>query len=171
MLVNNSARNVFPWVYGLLRWGLGCIFIYSGVAKLLSPTTFAVLIDAYGMVPEILLMPVAVIIPVLEVLAGAGLLVDLRGSLAVIAGLLLLFVAILGVGIWMGLDVDCGCFGPEDPEAKAFHGLSAALYRDIAMLTAVVFLYWWRNHRKIEPIRIATIMGKRILNQTEEAHV
>ena len=41
-----------------------------------------------------------------------------------------LFMAILGYGISMGLDVDCGCFGPEDPESKAFHGLRAALYRD-----------------------------------------
>jgi uncharacterized membrane protein YphA (DoxX/SURF4 family) len=171
MRVNNPAMPMFPWLYQLLRWSLGGIFIYSGITKLITPASFAVLIDAYGLVPEILLMPVAVLIPVLEVLAGAGLLVDLRGSLAVITGLLLLFVAILGFGIWMGLDVDCGCFGPEDPEAKAFHGLSAALYRDIAMLGAVVFLYWWRSSRKLEPIRIATLTGKRILNQTEEAHV
>jgi hypothetical protein len=39
------------------------------------------------------------------------------------------------------------------------------------MLGAVVFLYWWRSSRKLEPIRIATLTGKRILNQTEEAHV
>jgi len=171
MRVNNPATPIFPWLYRLLRWSLGGIFIYSGIAKLIAPITFAVLIDAYGLVPEVLLMPVAVIVPLLEVLAGVGLLVDLRGSLAVIAGLLLLFVAILGFGIHMGLDVDCGCFGPEDPEAKAYHGLGAALYRDIAMLAAVAFIYWWRSHSRIEPIRIETLMGKRILNRTEEAHV
>jgi uncharacterized membrane protein len=132
-------------MYRLLRWFLGGLFIYSGATKLLAPQLFAVLIDAYGIVPEGLLMPVALILPALEVLAGVGLLVDIHGSLAVITGLLLLFVAILGYGIWMGLDVDCGCFGPGDPEAEAFHGLRPALYRDMVMLTAVVFLYGWRR--------------------------
>lgn len=169
MRVNNPAIPICPWLYRLLRWCLGSIFVYSGITKLYAPIPFAVLIDAYGLVPEPLLMPVAVIIPLLEVLAGAGLLIDLRGSLGVIAGLLLLFVAILGFGIRMGLDVDCGCFGPDDPEAEAFHGLRPALYRDIAMLVAVAFLYWWRGHAKIKLIQLSMLIGKS--NQTEDAHV
>lgn len=168
MRVNHPAMSIFPWLYRLLRWFLGCIFIYSGITKLCAPITFAVLVDAYGLVPEPLLMSVAVVIPFMEVLAGSGLMVDLRGSLAVVTGLLLLFVAILGFGIWMGLDVDCGCFGPEDPEAKAFHGLRTALYRDIAMLLAAAFLYGWRGYGKIAPIRLSMVMQR--LNQTEDAH-
>ena len=82
------------WIYRIVRWGLGGIFIYSGATKLLAPQIFAVLIDAYGIVPEDLLMPVAVILPTLEVLAGVGLLFDIRGSLAVIAGLLMLFFSL-----------------------------------------------------------------------------
>lgn len=148
------------WMYRLMRWFLGCIFIYSGVAKLLAPRVFAVLIEAYGIVPESLVMPMAVMLPVLEVLAGVGLLFDIHGSLAVIAGLLLLFVAILGYGLWMDLDVDCGCFGPEDPEAKAFHGLMSALYRDMFMLAAVAFLYVWRRYRRVQPVKMNLLMDK-----------
>ena len=106
-----------------------------------EPEGAAIEEQGLGCVPEDLLMPVAVILPPWRSLAGVGLLFDIRGSLAVIAGLLLLFVAILGYGIRMGLDVDCGCFGPEEPEAEAFHGLRLALYRDMVMLTAVIFLY------------------------------
>ena len=168
MRVSNPAMPIFIWLYRLLRWSLGCIFIYSGVTKLFAPSTFAVLIDAYGLVPEILLMPAAMILPMLEVLAGAGLMIDLRGSLAMIAGLLILFAGILGFGIWMGLDVDCGCFGPEDPEAKAFHGLRIALYRDMVMLAGVIFLYWWRHYADVKPLRLSIVLEK--LNQTEEAH-
>ena len=148
------------WIYRIVRWGLGGIFIYSGATKLLAPQIFAVLIDAYGIVPEDLLMPVAVILPTLEVLAGVGLLFDIRGSLAVIAGLLMLFFAILGYGIRMGLDVDCGCFGPEEPEAKAFHGLRLALYRDMAMLAAVIFLYGWRRYGCAQPRKTIPLMDK-----------
>ncbi|KJS31379.1 MAG: hypothetical protein VR64_11205 [Desulfatitalea sp. BRH_c12] len=150
------------WSYRCLRWMLGITFIYSGVTKLLAPETFAVLIEAFGLVPEALLLPAAVILPVVEVVAGAGLLVDLRGSLAVITGLLLLFVALLGYGIHLGLDVDCGCFGPEDPEADAFHGLKWGLYRDLAMLAAIAYLYAWRIYDRVTPIRVTWLINKRL---------
>lgn len=171
MRANHSAISILAWLYRLLRWSLGSIFIYSGVTKLMDPITFAVLIDAYGLVPEALLMPVALILPVLEIIAGAGLMVDIRGSLAMILALLLLFVAILGYGMELGLDVDCGCFGPDDPEAKAFHGLQGALYRDMAMLVAVALLYGWRRYHHLQPIGLSTLIGKQSLSKTEEAHV
>lgn len=152
--------SILDWIYRLLRWGLGAIFIYAGSTKLLEPEIFAVLIEAYGIVPERLLMPVAIALPALEVIAGIGLLFDIRGSLSVIAGLLVLFIAVLGYGIWMGLNVDCGCFGPEDPEAKAFHGLRLSLNRDLVMLAGVVFIYGWRRYRAIRPINFKLIMNK-----------
>ena len=148
------------WIYRIVRWVLGGIFIYSGAAPLLAPRIFSVLIEAYGLVPDMLLMPVALILPVLEVVAGVALLFDIRGSLAVIAGLLLLFIAILGYGIRMGLDVDCGCFGPEEPEAEAFHGLRLALYRDMVMLTAVIFLYGWRRYRCAQPRKTIPLVDR-----------
>ena len=148
------------WIYTLARWGLGIIFIYAGCIKLLEPKTFAVLIEAYGIVPQGLLMPVAVLLPALEMAGGIGLLCEIEGSLAVIAGLLVLFIAILGYGIRMGLDVDCGCFGPDDPEAKAFHGLRGSLYRDLAMLAGIGFMYGWRRYRAIQPVKIAFIIRK-----------
>ncbi len=89
-------------------------------------------------------MPIAIGLPILEILAAIGLLFDVRGSLAVVAGLLVLFLAILGYGVWLGLDIDCGCFGPGDPEGEAYKGLRPALYRDLVMLTGVAYLYVWR---------------------------
>jgi Methylamine utilisation protein MauE len=116
-------------------------------------------------------MPVAIILPVLEVAAGIGLLFDIKGSLSVIAGLLVLFIVILGYGIWMGIDVDCGCFGPEDPESDAFHSLKASLCRDLIMLSGIVFMYVWRRYRSIKPVKITlaikTTMGKR---RSEDAY-
>jgi len=131
MLAGIMQMKRLGQVYALLRWVLGVVFIYSGATKLASPQTFAVLIEAYGLVPEGLLMPMAVMLPAMELIAGVGLLADIRGSLAVITALLVIFIGILGYGIRMGLYVVCGCFGPEDPEAEAFHGLRTALYRDV----------------------------------------
>ncbi len=147
-------------MYPLLRWILGAIFIYSGVTKLMAPQTFAVLIEAYGLVPESLILPIALMLPAVEVVAGIGLLVDSRGSLAIIALLLVIFVGILAYGIHMGLDVDCGCFGPEDPEAKAFHGLRTAIVRDLFMLAAVAYLCVWRHVRNIRPRRFDRLVRR-----------
>jgi len=154
------TMKTVDWIYKLARWGLGIIFIYAGSVKLLEPKTFAVLIEAYGILPQDLLVPAAVILPALEIAGGIGLLGEIEGSLAVIAGLLVLFIAILGYGIWMGLDVDCGCFGPDDPEARAFHGLRESLYRDLAMLAGIGFMYGWRRCRAIQPVKIAFIIRK-----------
>lgn len=133
---------------------LAAIFLWSGVAKLLAPASFAVIIEAFGLIPESGVMPVAVVLPALEVVAAVGLLMDIRGSLAVVSGLLIVFMAILLYGIQMGLDIDCGCFGPQDPESEAFHSLRPALYRDLLMMAGVIYLYVWRYFWAVKPIRL-----------------
>ena len=132
----------------------------SGSIKPLTPKPFAGLIEAYGIVPEGFIMSVAVVLPALEVAAGFGLVFDIEKSLGVIAGLLTLFVTLMIYGIWMGLDIDCGCFGPEDPETEAFHGLRLSLYRDLVMLVSVAFIYGWRRYLGIKPIKITRLTNK-----------
>ncbi len=156
------------WTYKITRWVLSAIFIYAGGTKLLEPKIFAVLIEAYGIVPEGLIMPVAIGLPLLEVTAGIGLLFNIRGSLALIAGLLLLFMVVLGYGIWMGLDVDCGCFGPEDPEAEAFRGLRPSVFRNLAMMTGVFFIYGWRRYRFIRPTGVMVIVNQLLSKRKKE---
>jgi hypothetical protein len=123
---------------------LATLFIWAGGTKLVDPQAFGVIIRDFGIVPEMSIMPIAIILPVLEVVAAIGLIFDIRGSLAVITILLALFIIILGYGIWLGLDIECGCFGPEDPESRAYNGLRSSLYRDLAMMAAIFFLYFWR---------------------------
>ncbi len=99
---------------------------------------------------------------------GIGLLFDIRGSLALITGLLVLFMVVLGYGIWMGLDVDCGCFGPEDPEAEAFHGLRLSLFRDLVMMAGVIFIYGWRRYRAIRPADVMVIVNLLFSKRSKE---
>ena len=160
--------KTMDWLYRLCRWTLGGIFIYAGGTKLLEPKIFALLIEAYGIVPEGLLITVAIGLPLLEVIAGFGLLFDIRGSLVLITGLLVLFVVVLGYGIWMGLDVDCGCFGPEDPEAEAFHGLRLSLFRDLVMMAGVVLIYGWRRYRDIRPAGVMVIVNQLFSKRRKE---
>ncbi len=127
-----------------IRWVLAALFLYSGAAKLADPQSFATVIAGFGLLPKALLFPAALLLPLLEVVVGIGSIFAVRGSLAAIAGMLVLFMAVLAYGISLGLDIDCGCFGPGDPE-QAYKGLRVALARDAAMLAAVVFVYWCRG--------------------------
>ena len=148
-----ALKNFFSsiFIYRSFRILLSAIFLWSGISKLMDPNYFAFIIDGYGLLTDPLTMPAAIIFSIIEVLAGLGLLVDIRGSLAVVTGLLASFMVILSYGIWLGLDVDCGCFGPEDPESEAFRGLRSALLQDIAMMLVIFHLYFWRYRQSMAP--------------------
>jgi uncharacterized membrane protein len=127
------------WFQRIIRFALGAVFIYAGITKLVDPKAFAKIISQYDLVPESLLAPVAIGLPVLEVLAGIGLFFAVRGSLSVTLGLLVTFVCVLWYGILKNLDIDCGCFSPLELKSQA--SLWHAFYRDIGMITAVGYLF------------------------------
>lgn len=121
-----------------LRWVFGGLFIWAGAVKLSAPKTFARTIDAFDLVPEVFLPPVALLLPALEIVIGLAVLRRWRGGLPAMAGLLLMFMTVLGYGIGQNLDVDCGCFSPA--EAQTYTSLKTAFFRDLAMLAGVAGL-------------------------------
>jgi uncharacterized membrane protein YphA (DoxX/SURF4 family) len=137
-----SSMAVSLWSYRLMRLGLGVIFLWAGSAKLSDLEAFSEIIAAYELVPEGLLVPVAIGLPVLELLAGLGLILDVRGSLSFTFGLLVMFAFVLWFGILQDLDIDCGCFSADE---LGEHGaLRIAFYRDLGMIAGALYLYWWR---------------------------
>ncbi|OPY71995.1 MAG: Methylamine utilization protein MauE [Syntrophorhabdus sp. PtaU1.Bin050] len=142
------------WSYFFVRIALAIIFIYAGSLKLMDPKAFARIISHYGLVPEPLLPAVAIGLPVSEVLAGIALIFDFRPGLYGVSGLVLLFVIVLGYGVLAEMDIDCGCFGPEELAGRK--GLAHAFYRDLALLGAVVFLYWSRLVRDRRLLDVST---------------
>jgi hypothetical protein len=96
-------------------------------------------------------LPFAAIgLPVLEVLAGIGVILAVRGGLSLMLSLLVFFVVVLWYGILSNLDVDCGCFSAEDLNNQA--GLWQAFYRDLIMIGAALFLYltrWLQSGQKV----------------------
>jgi uncharacterized membrane protein YphA (DoxX/SURF4 family) len=163
-----ALKKIFQpaWIYRLLRIAISVVFIWSGITKLFALKEFSVLIESYGLIPDVWILPAAVFLSVMEVSAGLGLLLDIRGSLSIITGLLILFMAVLSYGIRMGLDIDCGCFGPQDPESKAFHGLWTALVRDMIILPAIFYLYYQRFCQNITPKRLRNLF--KIIKKEED---
>lgn len=135
---------------------LGAVFVYAGAVKLADPAAFAVVVDAYGLVPRPALPLVAIGLPAMEVAAGIAVVLDWRGGLEAVLAMTLLFLGVLGYGIAVGLDVDCGCYGPGDPEGEALHGLRDAFARDLGLLAVAAFLYWRRRAR-----RTSSALGRR----------
>jgi uncharacterized membrane protein YphA (DoxX/SURF4 family) len=133
------------WLYHVLRLALAGVFIYAGLIKLLDPRAFAHTIAQYDLLPDGLLPLAAVGLPALELLAGIGLAFEVRGSLTLMAVLLLIFSVILGYAVWHNLDIDCGCFTAAELDAQ--HGVKTAFGRDLLMIGTTLFLYWRRRSR------------------------
>ena len=133
--------------YVAVRVALALAFLVAGVIKLARPEVFAVTVQAFGILPDALVGPLSVILPAVEVGAALLLLFDRRGGLALTALLLAVFVAILLYALRMGLDIDCGCYGPDDPEGQVYHGLWPTLWRDLAMLVGVAYCAAWKRLR------------------------
>jgi len=106
MVRNKTVLFVFRLV-------LGGLFIYAGAVKVLDPLDFAQDIRNYRLVGQSLSFIAAIVLPWLEILAGAFLIAGLwrRGAALVITGLLVFFIVLTAVTMARGLDVDCGCFG------------------------------------------------------------
>ena len=155
-----------PWTYRVIRFILGSIFVYAGFIKLIDPKGFAQTISQYDIVPAFLLAPFAIGLPALEFLAGLGLILNIRGSLSVIFSLLVVFTAVLGYGILNDLNVDCGCFSPEEITGR--NNLRQAFYRDLFMIAAVFFLFFSRSNSVLRSAHDGCV-EKNKLSEKEDA--
>lgn len=139
-------------MYLLVRIALGLVFIISGAFKLSDLEAFTRVVKAFAVLPPQWCYVFSLILSVCELGLGLGLIAGIRGSLLSVVILLLVFIGVLGHAIMMGYDIDCGCFGPGDPEAKAFSGLRTALVRDLFFILQATYLYVWQklNNKKIK---------------------
>ena len=135
MVKNRTVLFVFRIV-------LGGLFVYAGIVKVLAPLDFAQNIRNYDLVGQSLSFIAAIVLPWLEILAGAFLIAGIwqRGAALVISGLLAFFIALTIVTMIRGLDVDCGCFGAIDRKA----GLSV-IVEDLGMLYLGLCLLFGRG--------------------------
>jgi putative oxidoreductase len=120
------VRRFLAWrghaVLGLAaRLYLGTIFLLACGHKLMDPGAFAIDIATYQILPLVLVNPMAIILPWVELGAGIMLLVGFRTQAAalLIAGMMTVFVVAIIVAVTKGLDMSCGCFASqgaaEDP--------------------------------------------------------
>jgi uncharacterized membrane protein YphA (DoxX/SURF4 family) len=91
---------------------LGGVFIWASWDKIMDPSAFAQAIANYQIVPPGTGNLAALILPWIELVCGACLILNCwtRGGALITAALTLVFMGALGYNIFRGVDVNCGCF-------------------------------------------------------------
>jgi uncharacterized membrane protein YphA (DoxX/SURF4 family) len=126
-------------------WRLACrlvpagLLLWAGVAKAFDRQGSILAVDAYDVLPEAMVRPVAAILPWLEIgvalLLVLGLFVRFAG--AATAVLAAVFVAGMAQAKARGLRIDCGCFGGGGPgQGVTWWDIA----RDVPVLLAGIYL-------------------------------
>lgn len=131
-----SLRVFVYWTVNVIVAGS---FLFAGILKAWHPGQFQIDIERYRLVPGWLAWAAAAWLPYLEILAASALLLRRTAvpGRAIIAGLLVVFVAAL-ISAWArGLNVNCGCFGGA---ADGQPNYPWWIGRDLLLLGALWFL-------------------------------
>ena len=139
----------------LARIGLALVFVAAGAVKLADISRFADGIGDFGVVYDPLVMLTAWTIALAEVLTGLALATNLRGGLSGAVALLVVFVGVLSYGIWLGLDIDCGCFGPDYRVS-----LKTQLLIDLGLLLWCGIVHWSQKQCGVRTIDLFTLRPK-----------
>jgi uncharacterized membrane protein YphA (DoxX/SURF4 family) len=131
----------------VLRIMLGLVFVYAAWTKLREPWhLFAMSVDAYGLLPSWAVIVVARTLPWAELLIGVFLISgwQLRIFAAAASLLLLGFFSVMVRSHIAGLQIDCGCFGGDDPISPRTLARDGSLLAASLLLTAMAI---WRARR------------------------
>lgn len=117
---------------------LGGLFLVAGALKLPDPAAFSRTIAGFDLLPLASVTLIAVLLPAVELCAGAALLhTPLRYGASLIAALLSLSFLVASFSAWIrGLDPVCGCFGPESGRVG---GISFLVEGTVLVLSCVIF--------------------------------
>ena len=129
-MTNNSQQTTAKILLTIGRIALAAIFIVAAYAKLkpqaavpwsigsmrVSLSMFAMQVDSYQLLPPAIVSPAAHFLPPFELFVGLWLLsgIALRYSALVTTLLLTVFFAVLVRSYFLGLEINCGCFGPGE---------------------------------------------------------
>lgn len=124
-----SSRGTPAWPRVLLMIGriaLGGVFLFAAYAKLHFNGAwhfgdyhffFAMAIDSYNMLPLWAVEILARVLPVLEAVIGAMLVLGIwvRWVAAFTSALLLVFIGAMTRALILHIQIKCGCFGNDEP--------------------------------------------------------
>jgi cobalt-zinc-cadmium efflux system protein len=95
-----------------LRMGLGLVFIYASVDKVVHPDQFAEIMQDYEILPNAVVNLASLWLAWLEAVLGVCLIagVWVRAAALMVTGLTVIFIGGLSTALTRGVGLHCGCF-------------------------------------------------------------
>lgn len=130
------------WVGLLCRLVLGVVLVVAGALKVGDLDQSVLAVRGYQVLPYDLAVVVGYVLPPLEIIVGALLVLGLFTRWAAVLGGLMMAAFVVGITqAWIrGLSIDCGCFGGGGEVAPDQTRYALELARDVALLAAATFL-------------------------------
>lgn len=119
---------------------VGAVLVYAGASKAAAPAEeFALVIGAYDVIPTSMSLPLAGLLPWIELIVGWALILGVQARMAAVAAgaMTTMFLVAIGSVLARGIPIpNCGCFG----EAMHFTPGHAFLFDSLlAALCWIVF--------------------------------
>ena len=135
----------------LLRIATGAILVYASIHKISHPALFARAIDNYMLLPPILVVWTAAILPFMELITGAFLIFGrfTKESALICCGMMTVFLIASVVTMIRGIDIHCGCFTSEGGDTIGLHHL---LYQ-LALITGALLIYFLDGEQRTRHVR------------------
>jgi uncharacterized membrane protein YphA (DoxX/SURF4 family) len=127
------------WFVLAIRVIIGGIFIYASIDKIIHPEAFARIVHNYRLFPPSLINIIAIVVPWIELISGALLIVGWRYKAAnlIIGGMLTAFIIALSISYIRGININCGCFSTS---ASSKSDLLMRIFEDIMMVTGCIII-------------------------------
>ena len=130
---NDTQLNKIDVFYHAIRLILAGVFIFASIDKIMNPQAFAQIVFLYKVLPGSMINLVALVLPWVELSAGACLLMNrwMPGATSIVTLLMIIFMGVILFNLARGLDISCGCFS-TDSDDSPMTGLT--FLRDIIFL-------------------------------------
>jgi len=142
--VNKFLQNDYLGL--IVRLTIGVIFIYASIDKIGAPAQFARIVYNYHFLPGSLINFFALVMPWIEIICGILLIAGIykEGSILILDLMIIAFIIAIGVNLFRGINLECGCFSVS---SKAKDSALDLLLRDIGLLVLGIYAYLNRSQR------------------------
>lgn len=136
-----------PWLTIRVQLALGAIFIFAALPKIADPPAFAHMIYNYKILPAGLINISSLVMPWVELLCGAALILGVwrKPALAIITLLLVVFIVAISINLARGNAIDCGCFNvslANRTVEQRLGDMRLDILRDLGMLLMAAQAWW-----------------------------
>lgn len=160
-VLNDEFWKVSSW---LTRTALGILFIYSGLSKIVDPSTTAQSILDYEIPFDFINYDTAFILGIImcitEIVLGITIFINKFAKLSSLGMFILLAIFISGI-MWawsQGLSINCGCYGDDSPPLNTDADYIAKIVENIGWvgLTIITMITPERIYKKKQSFKKIT---------------